>query len=420
MTYCEAIIAHRLQLNRVTPGETYFIPCDLAIGSELIFPHILNNLRALGDHLSSDTPHIALINGHLVPTREAAAGTLVTMMDRFAKSHPSARYFQAGRSGSCQFLLAERGLVKPGDIVVGSDLRTTSYGAIGALAMGVGGADLAGAWVTGKIWLTVPISVRIQLVGTLPPYCTIKDLAFWIFTQLKDYILEGRAVEFCGPGVHNLSIYQRLVLCNLMAETGARFVYFPPDEVTFQFLTTINPDISLLDLPSPDRDGYQGEYTIYLDEIVPMVALPYDPTQCIPARDVKTVKVDAVVIGSCTNGDIEDFRQVARILEHNEIATGVRLGLFPSTYQTIRQIIEEDLELLFTAKGASLAPPSCQPCLGSGPSLIGPQEVGVYTTNRNYRGRHGPPSARIYLSGHLVAIASAITGYITDPRDLEN
>jgi len=213
-------------------------------------------------------------------------------------------------------------------------------------------------------------------------------------------------------------MHERFMLCNFAVETGAKFALMPVDNVVREYLAQNNfqRDITVVS-PDPDAE-YAHRYSFDLGEIVPMIAVPYMPSSVMKVESLKEVMVDQVVIGSCTSGRIEDFRMVAKLLEKHEVSHRVRLGLFPSSHQTVRDIVDEDLALFFTRKGASISPPSCQPCLGSGPSLLGENEVGIYTTNRNYRGRHGPLSAKVFLAGPLVAAASAITGTITDPREL--
>ncbi|MBM3329488.1 MAG: 3-isopropylmalate dehydratase large subunit [Calditrichaeota bacterium] len=402
----------------VEPGETLLFRHDLAVGSEIIFPHILAYLRELGGSERIDPGRLALVNGHLVPTKEAAAGTLVAAMDRFAREQKVGHYFQAGRSGGCQTLLAAQGLIQPGDLVIGSDLHFTTYGALGAVATAVGGVDLATAWVTGSVWLRVPEAVRVVLTGRLPAYCTVKDLALTILTGIGPDAAQGRAIEFDGDGLDSLDVEDRFVIANLAAETGAFTVWIPPDRQTTAYLSAFGLPSNLPELPPPTEREYAVDYGFDLGSIEPMAALPHFPCHAVRVRSLPEVRVNQVIIGSCTGGRFEDFLPVVRLLESYTIAPSMRLGLYPATHGAIRRIVEEELALFFTRHGASIAPPSCQPCLGSGPSLIGEGEVGVYTTNRNYRGRHGPPDAQIYLAGSLVAAATAIAGVLIDPRDL--
>lgn len=417
MTISEKIIAAHAGRKRVEAGETLFVRCDLAMGSEIIFPQVLDSLAELGwnDRIVRD--RIALVNGHLVATREAAAGTLVAALDRFAAQHKIVHYFQAGRSGDCQTLLADHGMVGPGDFIVGSDQHFTTYGAVGALATGVGGVDLAVIWTTGATWLTVPPTARITLLGRLRPGVTPKDLALYLLNRLGTESVREMALEIGGDGLEALSMPDRFMICNLAVETGAKFTWMPVDETVRRYLLAAGYSRAPGDPRSDPETEYATELTLDLGEVVPMVAAPYLPTAGIPASALSEVNVDQVLIGSCTNGRIEDFRLVGGLLEKRDIFPGMRLGLYPASHQAVRDIVDEGLAMLFTRRGASISPPSCQPCLGSGPSLLGEGEVGLYTTNRNYRGRHGPPSARVFLAGPLVAAASAITGVITDPRE---
>jgi len=417
VTVAEKIIAAHCGKARVEAGETLFVRCDLAMGSEIIFPQILNTLNELGWSGKIERDCIAVVNGHLVSTREAAAGTLVAALDRFATEYKIERYYQAGRSGDCQSLLADQGVIRPGELVVGSDQHFTTYGALGALATGVGGVDLATIWTTGKTWLTVPPSVKIIVNGRLKEHVLPKDFALHLLNILGTQLVREHSLEFSGDALKTLTMADRFMICNLCVETGAKFAWMPVDRVTKEYLATASP--KKYSPVEPDREAnYTAEYVIDLADVKPMVALPYLPTQGVPAETLSDVKVHQVLIGSCTNGRIEDFRLVAALLEHHEVQREMRLGLYPSSHQAVRDIVDEDLALLFTKRGALISPPSCQPCLGSGPSLLSEDEVGLYTTNRNYRGRHGPMSAKVYLTSPLVATASAITGVITDPREL--
>lgn len=418
MTAVEKIIAAHCRKKEVYPGDTLFVKPDLAVGSEIIFPQVLRYLRDLGCDNQVNPEQIALINGHLIPTKDAAAGTLVQLLDKFAVENEITNYFQAGRSGPCQTLLAVHGLVTPGKFVVGSDQHMTTYGALGALATGVGGVDLAAVWTTGETWFKVPETAHIRLSGRLAGMVTPKDLTLHILALLGPSGCSDLAVEIDGPALAELDMNARFTLANMMAESGAKFVYLPCDEVVMQYLHRNGQGSSVTHTTSDPGTDYTWQKEIDLAEVVPMVASPYLPTNGIPARDAGEIVVHQVIIGGCTNGEIEDFRMVAELLENRNISEDVKFNLYPATHQVIRDMLDEGLGLFFTGKNASISPPSCQPCLGSGSSMIGENEVGLYTTNRNYRGRHGSLSAKVYLSGPLVAAASAITGIITDPRDL--
>jgi 3-isopropylmalate/(R)-2-methylmalate dehydratase large subunit len=273
-------------------------------------------------------------------------------------------------------------------------------------------------WTTGETWMTVPQSVCIRLTGRFKKGVIAKDLAFHILGTLGPETVHGMALEFIGDGLEQISIHDRFMMCNLSVETGAKFAIMPVDNVTRQYLQSTNYPKDIAPVVSDSDTEYAMEFAFDLGEVVPMVAAPYMPTAVMTVASLQEIPVDQVVIGSCTSGRIEDFRLVAGLLENHELSHRVRLGLFPSSHQAVRDIVDEGLALFFTRKGASISPPSCQPCLGSGPSLLGENEIGIYTTNRNYRGRHGPASAKVFLSGPLVATASAITGVITDPREL--
>jgi 3-isopropylmalate/(R)-2-methylmalate dehydratase large subunit len=417
MTFTEKVIAAYAGRKFVAPRETHFVRSELAMGSEIIFPQIAESLAGLKWNGRIDREKIALINGHLVSTREAAAGTLVAALDKFAGQHQIEQYFQAGRSGDCQSLLADQGLIRPGSLVVGSDQHFTAYGALGALATGVGSVDLASAWTTGYIWMTVPQSVKINLTGELRHAVTPKDLALHMLSHFGTTTLRETAVEFYGDGLERLSMSDRYMLCNMMVETGVQFAVMPVDQITREFYASLQIDLPDRIIAADSDAAYNGEFTFDLGEVLPMVALPYLPTEGVPVEKMTEIEVHQVIIGSCTNGRIEDFRLAAEILNKHEVFPGLKLGMYPSTNLTVRQLVDEGLAMLFTRRGAMISPPSCQACLGAGSSVLGENEVGVYTINRNYKGRHGPASAKVFLSGPLVAAASAVAGVITDPRE---
>lgn len=417
MTIAEKIIANCSGRHAVEPGETLFVRHNLAIGTEIVFPHVLKLMKELNLDILHHADRMAIVNGHLTSAKEAAVGTLVNLLDEFAQKQKVENYFHAGSAGNCQTLLAGKGLINQGDLVIGSDIHTTTYGALGALATGIGGIDLATAWMTGEVWLTVPSSIKLTLTGQLPEYATVKDLAIHITSQLGMETASRKSVEIVGVGLKGLSMDERFILCNMIAECGAKFVWVEPDEVTQQLLGDAGLDTTAA--VERDSDGtYVAEMEIDLNDIVPMVALPFSPLNGIPARDVGDVEVNQVIIGSCTGGSMEDIHAASILLKKHKIPISMRLLIFPSCHQVVRDMLEEELVILLTQLGARISPPSCVPCIGRGPTLLEADQVGVYTTNRNYLGRYGPETAQVYLSGPLVAAASAITGKITDPRDL--
>ncbi len=417
MTIAEKIIANCSGRQAVEPGETLFVRYNLAIGTEIVFPQVLKLMNELNLNSLNHPDRMAIVNGHLTQAKEAAVGTLVQLLDDFALKHKVPNYFQAGSAGNCQTLLADKGLIKQGDLVIGSDIHTTTYGALGALATGIGGIDLAVAWMTGEVWLTVPSSIKLTLSGKLQDYATVKDLSLFVISKLGMDGATRKSVEIVGPGLRGINMDQRFILCNMIAESGAEFVWAEPDDVTGKLLSDAGLDTATGIAHDPNG-SYSSEIEIDLSDVEPMVALPFSPVNCIPAREVGDVDVNQVIIGSCTGGSMEDIVVASKLLRGYKLPNSMRLLIFPSCHQVIREMLSEELVILLTEKGARIASPSCVSCIGSGPTLLEANQVGVYTTNRNYQGRYGPETAKVYLSGPLVAAASAITGKITDPRDL--
>ncbi len=417
MTIAEKIIAHRSGHHIGQSEDTKLVRFNLAVGTEAVSTKSLESIKKL-DPKSLDLNRMVIVNGHLISTTDAAAGTSVATLDKFSQNSKISNYFQAGRSGNCQTLLADKGLIQSGDLIISNDPNIATYGALGALATYVSDSDLVNAWITGEIELAAPNSISIQIQGNLPPLTTIKDVSLHILALLGGDGAYGLSVEIDGPGMQGFSIDQRFALCNMIVETGAKFVWMKPDETTRQMLNLAGQSDPRIEW-APDPDAYYtAKHIIDLNSIEPMVATPYSPFNGTPVKNIKDVKVDQVIIGGCNGGTIEDFRQAADLLRQHKFTRGVKLMFFPPSHKVIRDLVEEELILFFSELGIQISPPSCSQCEGSGWSRLGEDRVGLYTTNRNYRGHYGHESAQVYLAGTLVATATAITGKITDPRDL--
>jgi 3-isopropylmalate/(R)-2-methylmalate dehydratase large subunit len=417
MTIAEKIIAHRSGQHIVQAEDRTSVRYTLAVGTETVFSKANNSSQEL-QHDNIDFNRMVIINGHLISTADAAEGTSIAILDKFSQNAKITKYYQAGKSGNCQTLLSDKGLIKSGDFIISNDPHIATYGALGALATHVSKSDLVNAWNTGEIRLTIPHSIRIQLQGKLSPFTTIKDLSLHILSLLGADEASGLSIEIDGSGLHGLSIEQRFALCNMIVETGAMFVWVKPDEFTKQFLNPTGETESQTEWePDPDA-SYTATYKIDLESIVPMAATPHSPFNGVPVRSVDEVNVDQIIIGGCNGGTIEDFRQAAELLRNRKITHGVKLMFFPPSHRVLRELVEEELILFFSEHGIQISPPSCSQCAGHGLSRLGNHQVGLYTTNQNYRGHYGNDSTQVYLTGTLVATASAITGKITDPRDL--
>jgi len=418
LTSAEKIIAAHCGKKIVYPGDNIFVKHDLAVGDELSIMGIIDHLNGLNDKIETLDNNIALINGHITTPREAPTESRVDILEQFATEHKIVNYLQVGKSGECGCLLAENGLVLPGSVVIGTDRRITSYGAVGALSTEVSDSDLTDAWINGSFRLTVPGTARVNLNGKLNSLVTPKDLALHLLAKLGSDGATGLALEIGGNALDEIEMNARFTLANFLIDTGAKYVQFPCDEKIVNFLNIKPASQHKLNYHSDSDAEYKWITEVDLNEIVPMVAIPGSPVNAVPARNLVDVKVNQVIVGSCTNGNIEDFRSVRSILDDHDISRDIRFHLYPTSHKTIREMLNDDLGLMLTARGLKISPPSCQACMGNGPNLLGPREVGIYTTNQNKKGQHGSPSSRVYLAGPLVATATAVTGYITDPRDL--
>lgn len=418
MTSAEKIIAAHCGKKQVYPGDNIFVKHDLAVCDELSINGMILALNGATDKPDVLDNNIALVNGHITTPRDAATGSQVEILEQFSLKYGITNYLQVGKSGECGSLLAENSLIAPGNLIIGTDQHITSYGAIGALSTDISSSDLTDAWINGSVRLTVPETARINLSGSLQSMVTPKDLALHILSILGSKGAIGLALEITGDSVDNLDMQARFMLANILIESGAKYIYLPCDSLVYNYLNMSDSNKIGLNIKSDSDTEFKWIVNIGLDEVVPMVATPGSPVNGVPAREIENVRVDQVIVGSCTNGSIEDFRSVGQILDSRKISRDVRFHLYPASHKTIREMLNDDLGLTLTARGSKMSPPSCQACIGMGPNLLGPGEVGLYTTNRNKKGQQGSTSSLVYLAGPLVAAATAVTGYITDPRDL--
>ncbi len=417
MTLAEKIIALHCGRESVRPGDMVMAKVDMVLGTDVTVPLSVEVFRNMGAEKVFDPGKIALVNDHFVPAKDVKAATLSKIMREFAKEQEIPNYFEVGRSGICHSLLPDKGLVRPGDLIVGADSHTCTYGALGAFSTGIGSSDMACAWAIGELWFRVPESTKVIVEGEFARHVGPKDLILYTINKLG---VEGaiyQALEFTGSGISDLSIDGRFTVCNMAIEAGAKTGLIAPDETTRAFMAQF-PDIEGVYLASDADAEYVQTIEIDLAEIEPQVAVPYLPSNSKPVAEVNDVKVDQVIIGSCTNGRIEDFIAAAEIMGDNPVHAGVRLIVVPATHEILLEIVKLDLLTKFTRAGAVISPPTCGACIGGHMGVLAEGEVGLFTTNRNFRGRNGHPDSRVYLSGPQVAAATAITGQITDPREL--
>jgi 3-isopropylmalate/(R)-2-methylmalate dehydratase large subunit len=338
-------------------------------------------------------------------------------MRQFAEEMGIFNYFEVGRSGICHVLLPDEGIVKPGDLIVGADSHTCTYGALGAFSTGIGSTDMAAAWAIGELWFRVPATMKIEVKGDLPRWVGGKDVALHVIGELG---VEGalyKALEFTGTTIRNMSMDGRFTLCNLAIEAGSKAGIVPPDEKTEIFMRQF-PELAYEPLTSdPDAD-FSEEHTFDVSDLPLQVAKPYLPSNAVAVDEVKGIKVDQVVLGSCTNGRLSDFKLAADAMKDRTVHPKTRMVVIPSTQDVLLEMMDSGLLETFAEAGAVIGPPTCGPCIGGHMGILAENEVGLYTTNRNFVGRNGHQSSKVYLAGPAVAGATAVAGEIAHPDEI--
>ncbi|MCD6416586.1 MAG: 3-isopropylmalate dehydratase large subunit [Planctomycetes bacterium] len=417
-TITEKILAAHCEGQDVTPGAYVMAKVDFCLGNDITAPIAIEQFEKSGFEEVFDRSRIALVPDHFTPNKDIKTATLCKQLRRFARKHDIEHYWEVGRVGIEHALLPEQGLVGPGDLVVGADSHTCTYGALGAVSTGVGSTDLAACFATGEVWLRSPESMKFTFRGRLPRWVGGKDLILYTIGRIGVDGALYRAMEFCGPVIETLSMDGRLTMCNMAIEAGGMSGIVPPDEVTRDYCEgRLKREARYL---RSDEDAkYVETYDWDVSELSPQVAAPFLPSNAAPVEEFKGVEIDQVVIGSCTNGRISDLREAARILEGRTAAPSVRVIVLPATRRIYRQALDEGLIATFIEAEAAVSTPTCGPCLGGHMGVLAAGERALTTTNRNFRGRMGHQTSEVYLCGPAVAAASAVTGRITHPDELE-
>lgn len=417
MTITEKILAAHTGRDSVLPGEIIMADVDLALGNDITAPIAIEILRENGIEKVFDRNKIALVPDHFSPNKDIASAEQCRQMREFAHDYDITHYFELGEMGIEHALLPEKGLVLPGDLVVGADSHTCTYGALGAFSMGVGSTDLAGAMMSGKVWFKVPTAMKFILSGELKPWVGGKDLILFIIGKIGVDGALYRSMEFTGDAITNLRMADRLAMCNMAIEAGAKNGIIVPDSVTEEYAKQrASREYTFYD--SDPGAEYDEVHEIDASSIELQVAFPHLPENTRPVGESGEVRIDQVVIGSCTNGRLEDLQQAAEVLKGHKKSEGLRLIVIPATPLIYRQAMDEGLFDIFLDAGAVISTPTCGPCLGGHMGILAEGEKAVATTNRNFVGRMGHPGSEVYLSGPAVAAASAITGVISSPEDL--
>jgi len=418
MTITEKILADHAKAKKLAPGEFFMATVDLALANDITAPLAIEAFEKAGATAVFDRAKIALVPDHFQPAKDIAAAGQLKSMREFARKHKIAHFFECGRVGIEHALLPEQGLVLPGDLVIGADSHTCTYGAMGAFSTGVGSSDLAAALITGECWLRVPETIRVEFKGELNKWVSGKDLILFLIGRIGVEGARYQTLEFAGPVISALPMSDRFTMCNMAVEAGAKNGIMVPDDKAKNWLKGRTHGRKPKFLTSDQDAAYADKIPIDVSPIVPMVALPPSPSNVKPAAECSSIEIDQVVIGSCTNGWIEDLRIAAKVMANNKVHSNVRMIVIPATPIIQRQAIREGLVDIFINAGAAVSTPTCGPCLGGHMGVLAEGERAVATTNRNFVGRMGHPRSEVYLAGPAVAAASAVKGRIATPDEV--
>lgn len=413
----QKILAAHCGEQNVSVGQLIFAQLDLCLGNDITSPVAIKEYAALNTNGVFDKSKIALVMDHFIPNKDIKAAEQCKVCRDFAASEKIENYFDVGKMGIEHALLPEQGLVTAGDVIIGADSHTCTYGALGAFSTGVGSTDLAAAMATGKAWFKVPSALRFELSGKLGKYVSGKDVILHIIGKIGVDGALYKSMEFGGEGVASLSISDRLCISNMAIEAGAKNGIFEVDEKTLEYLKQTGANAPKIYKADNDAE-YDEIYHINLSEIEPVVAFPHLPENVKHFGEINDVKIDQAVIGSCTNGRLEDLKIAAEIMKGKHIADNVRVIVIPATQNIYLEAMELGYLKTFIEAGAVVSTPTCGPCLGGYMGILAAGERAVATTNRNFVGRMGHPESEVYLASPAVAAASAISGKLTDPRTL--
>jgi 3-isopropylmalate/(R)-2-methylmalate dehydratase large subunit len=417
MSQTRRILAAHAGRDSLTPGEFIEIPVDLVLANDITAPLAIEEFGKLGAGGVFDRDKVVLVLDHFTPNRDIASADQCAYVRRFALEQKISHFYDGGEVGIEHVLLPEEGLIAPGMVVIGADSHTCTYGALGCFSTGMGSTDVAAAMATGKTWLRVPDAMLVRLTGRPHRWVGGKDLIINLIGILGVDGATYASLEFDGPGVENVSVEGRLTAANMVIEAGAKNGIFPVDAAAVEFLRGVGVTASESGI-EPDEHGYLRQIDIDLSTMEPQVALPSLPSNAVAVGEAPHVKLDQVVIGSCTNGRLEDMRLAAQVLKGNKAAPGVRLIIIPGSPRVYRSAMAEGLFEIFLDAGAVISPPTCGPCLGGHMGVLAAGERAISTTNRNFVGRMGSRTSEVYLSNPAVAAASAVTGTITDPGEI--
>ncbi len=416
MTMTQKILAAHAGLKEVSAGQLIQAKLNIVLGNDITTPVAVNEFKKAGFEGVYDKDKVVIVLDHFVPNKDIKAAEQSKTCREFACDHCISHFYDVGKMGIEHALLPEQGVVTAGDCIIGADSHTCTYGALGAFSTGVGSTDMAAGMATGKAWFKVPSAIRFHLTGALKPNVSGKDVILTIIGMIGVDGALYKSMEFTGPGVASLSMDDRLCICNMAIEAGAKNGIFPVDDRTLEYLTGRSERAPVIYTADEDAP-YEKTIEMDLSKIEPTVACPHLPENTRLAKELGNIRIDQVVIGSCTNGRMEDMEAAYRILNGKTVAKGVRCIIIPATMAIYRECIQRGYTTAFIDAGAVVSTPTCGPCLGGYMGILAEGERCVATTNRNFVGRMGHVKSEVYLASPATAAASALTGYITEPKE---
>ncbi len=418
MTMSQKILAAHAGLTEVHAGQLIEADLDLVLGNDITSPVAIKELQKFTKEGVFDKDKIALVPDHFVPNKDIKSAENCKCVREFAIKNKITNYFEVGKMGIEHALLPEQGLTVAGDLIIGADSHTCTYGALGAFSTGIGSTDMAAGMATGKAWFKVPSAIKFNIIGKPSKWVSGKDVILHIIGLIGVDGALYKSMEFVGEGIKNLSMDDRFTIANMAIEAGGKNGIFPVDDIAMTYMKEHAPNRQFTVYEADEDAEYDEEYTIDLSALTPTVAFPHLPENTHTFDDIEDIKIDQVVIGSCTNGRIDDLRIAAEVLTDHHVADGVRCIVIPATQKIYLQAMEEGLIKTFIEAGAIVSTPTCGPCLGGYMGVLASGERCVSTTNRNFVGRMGAIDSEIYLASPAVAAASAATGKISQPSEL--
>ncbi|MEW5909902.1 MAG: 3-isopropylmalate dehydratase large subunit [Thermodesulfobacteriota bacterium] len=417
MTITEKLLADHAGLREVFPGQLVHATIDIALGNDITAPIAIKQFQKIGVKHVFDKDRVVLVPDHFAPNKDIQSAEQCRMLREFSREQHLTHYFEVGNAGIEHALLPEKGIVLPGDLVIGADSHTCTYGALGAFATGVGSTDLAAVMATGKLWFKVPESIKLIYTGRRRPWVGGKDLILYTIGKMGVDGARYQAMEFVGETIRRLPMDDRFTMANMAIEAGAKNGIFIPDPTTAAYVKR-RATREFRFYRSDPKAIYREVMEFNLDQIEPQVALPHSPENVRGISEVGEISIDQAVIGSCTNGRISDLKQAASILKGKKAAPGVRLIIIPATPSIYREAMKKGYFDIFLNAGGVISPPTCGPCLGGYMGVLGKGERAVATTNRNFIGRMGHQESEVILSNPSVAAASAVLGRLAGPEEL--